>query len=113
EIHETFSRKYRFVDIVNEETVNWFEQQCLSETRPKICSRKSVQITINHYGFKTTEGDDDPVIPKLQIVIDAKSYELGSDAPMKAQPLAQIKQNASASAALLREGYQSILNRLQ
>jgi len=119
ELHSAFSEKWVFSTLVEQETERWVAEYCQRqvETATPFCKTDGAfEVLVHHYGFVTRPGENDPVVPKLDISFTAggKTYEhLLAKGELVPSPLTLLKQDGDASKALLLEGYRDILDQLE
>jgi hypothetical protein len=118
EIHEAFSEKRIFSQLIQEETTRWMNAYCHLEAAVSlVCDNENVfNVTVHHYGFVTSSGENDPVIPKLDIsftVSDKNHDHLSISGDADSSPLELVKQDGEVSKTLLLNGYHNILKQLE
>jgi len=123
DIHQSFIASGNdLAELVKTETNAWLSSVCAQKKTDLdgLCHSDSrLTVRLLRYGFVTTSGNGDPVKPELEIGFVLGSQEerrlslKDADDPLKTAELEAIKTEGAASAALLQNGYQILLEMYQ
>tara|TARA_R110001592_G_scaffold349845_1_gene645488 strand:- start:9050 stop:9724 length:675 start_codon:yes stop_codon:yes gene_type:complete len=114
EIHTAFSAHHTFSSLAEHETHSWLDRFCGEESTKAnlLCNADKLTVQIERYGFKTTSGDNDPVVSDIEInfSFSDKQYHVKNAENISTSPLEEVKKNGDISYDLFQKGIQSILD---